>query len=166
MAELLVSVVGNNQSFDICPQVNDRELDVTSGNPGSSEEMVTLVLCSLFTWRRANEGDELPDKDSPLHGVWYDSFATVPGRKWGSRLWLLFRKIITEDVVNLARVYCEEALQGLVDDGYFLSLEVTTWRALEDSIYQINARVNGVLKNGARFSYEVPISKYVDREGS
>lgn len=86
----------------------------------------TAVMVSLFTDRRAEEGDMLPDGDSDRHGWWGDEFAEVAGDKIGSRLWLLGRARPTEETAQLAKTYAEEALAWLVEDQVASAVEVET----------------------------------------
>lgn len=162
MTELTVYLASKSSLIDISSQLSDGAADLQTSEYGSIQEAVDLVLCSLFTWRRAEEGDRLPDGAGSKNGVWMDSYLSKPGRKFGSRLWLLSREIITEDLVVRARGYVEEALKWLVEDGYFLSFDVRAWRALEEGIYRIRVEVSAVLKNGSRFSYEVPVSEAIE----
>jgi phage gp46-like protein len=96
---------------------NDLEMDEGLGN---------AVLISLFSDRRAKQGDELPDTQGSKRGWWGD--LVIPeetGDQIGSRLWLLERSKITQDVINLAEEYTTEALQWMIDDGVAQNIEVT-----------------------------------------
>ncbi|MEE8218974.1 MAG: phage GP46 family protein [Vicinamibacteria bacterium] len=77
----------------------------------------TAVYLSLFTDRLADEDDDLPtDPDAPFpdrRGYWADFLSPIPGDRWGSRLWLLKGRVLTDDVVAEARTYCLEALEWL-----------------------------------------------------
>lgn len=86
-------------------------------------DLKTAVLVSLFTWRRAEPDDTLPDPRGSRRGWWGDLLAARP---IGSRLWLLAREKQTAEVVRLAREYAEEALQWLIDDGVCSSVDVFT----------------------------------------
>lgn len=92
----------------------------------SAEPLVRAVLVSLFTWRRAQPDDALPAADR--FGWWGDSFATVPGDRIGSRLWLLSRAKLLPETVAQAKEYAQEALQWLVDDGVAAKVEVEAER--------------------------------------
>lgn len=86
--------------------------------------METAVIISLFTDRRANADDSIPDGSNDLRGWWADSFNEVEHDKIGSRLWLLGREKQLPAVLVRAREYAMEALQWLVDDGVAESIEV------------------------------------------
>lgn len=77
----------------------------------------TAVVLSLFTDARAEDGDRLPDDETDPRGWWGDVAATVDGDRFGSRLWLLKREKQTQETLNRARTYAEEALAWLIDDG-------------------------------------------------
>jgi phage gp46-like protein len=98
----------------------------------SREWIDTAALISLFTRRRAEDDDELPDPKSDKGGWWADAYSSVEGDLIGSRLWLLSRSKLSQSVLNQARDYITEAIQWMVDDGLCESVEVTTER-YEDS---------------------------------
>ena len=76
----------------------------------------TDLLVSLFTNRRAEPGDVLPDGVTDRQGWWADAVPVVEGDKVGSRLWLLDRSKKTPDILDRAVTYAREALQWLLDD--------------------------------------------------
>jgi phage gp46-like protein len=96
---------------------NDLEMDDGIG---------TAVLISLFTDRRANDDDELPDEQGSKRG-WVGDLIdpVVTGDQIGSRLWLLERSKITQETLNLAEEYAQEALEWLIDDGVAQTVTVT-----------------------------------------
>jgi phage gp46-like protein len=90
----------------------------TDGEPEGAK-LVRAVWLSLLCHRTAEPDDALPDPsgDPPdRRGWWGDSDATVPGDRFGSRLWLLYRTR-GADVPGRAEEYVREALQWLLDDG-------------------------------------------------
>ena len=78
----------------------------------------TAVIISLFTDRRAEADDEIPDGGDDRRGWWADP-------AMGSRLWLLARAKETPDTLTRARAYAIEALQWLIDDGVATAVDVT-----------------------------------------
>ena len=94
------------------------------------EPLVRAVMISLFTWRRANADDVLPDLSANPErmGWWADNFPTVPNDRIGSRLWLLSRAKLTAETIRKAREYAQEALQWLIDDGVAQRVVVETER--------------------------------------
>lgn len=107
----------------------------------TDDGLKTAVLISLFTDRRAEPDDALPD-DLPgqpgtgnPRGWWGDWYAPpqlpailgastpfapgtlpVPADRIGSRLWLLSREKQLQSVVAKAQAYCQEALAWLTDN--------------------------------------------------
>lgn len=88
------------------------------------------VIISIFTWRRAEPDDDADE----VMGFWGDTFPTVTGDKIGSRLWLLRRQKITSDVLRRARMYVDEALKWLIDDGVVTSITTSISRANNDAV--------------------------------
>jgi phage gp46-like protein len=89
----------------------------------------TAVMMSLYTDRRANTDDTLPDSLSEdRRGWWGDQVTEFDGDQIGSRLWLLERAKTTEDNLSDAKFYIEESLQWLLDDGVAQDIEVEVER--------------------------------------
>jgi phage gp46-like protein len=86
----------------------------------------TAIIISLFTDRRANADDVIPDGSNNKRGWWADAFPDIDNDKIGSRLWLLHREKDMQSVVNRAYDYAVEALQWLVEDGVARRVEVQT----------------------------------------
>jgi phage gp46-like protein len=84
----------------------------------------TAVIASLFTDRRAEDSDILPDGTTDRRGWWGDAFPTVSEDKFGSRLWLLSREKQQQSVLDRAVVYAKEALQWLIDDQVAQAIDV------------------------------------------
>lgn len=104
--------------------LNGQQTELTSMvNP-----LPRAVIISLFTWRRATPDDNAAQ---PM-GWWGDTYPTVTGDRIGSRLWLLGREKITNDMLNRARDYATEALQWLLDDGVAARVEISSVRSGQD----------------------------------
>lgn len=86
----------------------------------SDDSLTTAVLLSLFTDRRADVADRLPDDSGDRRGWWGDSYRPRP---IGSRLWLLAREKTIDSVLTRAEDYAREALGWLREDGHILALE-------------------------------------------
>lgn len=84
------------------------------------------VHISLFTWRRADPGDQVDGADR--QGWWGDSYPSEASDRIGSKLWLLRRRTITPQTQRDAQRFCQEALQWLVDDGHVTQVTVTITR--------------------------------------
>lgn len=85
------------------------------------------VMISLFTDRRAEPSDEIPDGADDRRGWWADGFESDTAAN-GSRLWLLDRGKVTAATVAAARDYADEALRWLVVDGLAARVVVETER--------------------------------------
>lgn len=100
--------------------------------PSSWDKLTRAVVNSMFTWRRARPDDKLPEGSSSViggrMGWWGDSIPTVVNDRFGSRLWLLRRVALSQQTINLAREYAEEALAWLVEDGVCVRVAVTPER--------------------------------------
>ena len=87
---------------------------VRNGDIVTDAGLETTVIISLFTDRRADPDDDLPDGETDPRGWWGDIVDDV---MTGSRLWLLSREKQLPLVRQRAEQYCREALQWLIDDG-------------------------------------------------
>lgn len=91
----------------------------------SDPELATAMLLSLFTDRRAEVDDKPPSGDpSDRRGWWADEFAVVEGDKFGSRMWLLDRSKLTNNVTRDAELYAREATAWLLEDRVAQSVDV------------------------------------------
>lgn len=84
----------------------------------------TAILISLFTDRRAEGSDILPDGEIDRRGWWADEFNSTPGDKIGSRLWLLTRSKQEQSVLDRAEEYTREALAWLLEDKVATAVDV------------------------------------------
>lgn len=110
------------------------DLAIRNGDIATDNGLLAAVLVSLFTDRRANADDVLPDDaqgrasaagagrpgaagTGDRRGWWADAWPEIDGDLIGSRLWLLSREKQLPDVLQRAQVYAEEALAWLAEDG-------------------------------------------------
>jgi len=100
------------------------DVGLTGPDLATDDGLETAVLVSLFTDRRAEPDDRLPDGSDDLRGWWGDTFSDQPNDRIGSRLWLLCREKQTTAVVERAREYAKEALTWLTADGAAKSVTV------------------------------------------
>lgn len=112
-----VQITHNGTFFDL--SLSGADLAIEDG-------LQTAVIISLFTDRRAEDGDELPDGTTDRRGWWGDAYAQVDNDRIGSKLWLLSRSKQTAETARLAQTYASEALQWLIDDGIADRVDVTT----------------------------------------
>ncbi|WP_230598914.1 phage GP46 family protein [Xanthomonas albilineans] len=114
--------------------------------------LVRAVLISLFTWRRANADDSLPDPRGFRMGWWGDTYPVVANDRIGSRLWLLARAKLTPSTVQRAQDYAEEALQWLIEDGVAARIAVRAERqglstlALQCTLFAADGTTNALLR--------------------
>ncbi|ELN6426105.1 phage GP46 family protein, partial [Salmonella enterica] len=80
----------------------------------TDDSIKTAVIISLFTDRRAQPSDPVPDGTTDRRGWWADSFRKRP---IGSRLWLLSREKTLASVVERTAAYADEALAWLKPAG-------------------------------------------------
>ena len=90
------------------------------------DELARAVYNSLFSWARARDDDSLPGDSR--YGWWADTYAEEADDRFGSRLWLLMRAKLTDENVQRAQEYAEEALKWMLDDGVAVSVDVTAER--------------------------------------
>lgn len=96
---------------------------IAGGALASGNDLASAVLISLFTDRQADADDVLPDGSDDRRGWWGDAGAE---KSIGSRLWLLDRSRLNQDVCNTAKVYIVEALQWVIDDQVAARVDVST----------------------------------------
>ena len=89
----------------------------------------TAVILSLFTDARAADDDVLSFGDTDRRGAWIDSYPVIEGDKFGSRLWLLQREKQTQETLNRAKAYAEEALAWMIEDGVASRVDVEAFIA-------------------------------------
>jgi phage gp46-like protein len=106
--DLKIFYDSNNLSFD---------LGTERGDLATDNGLLSAVLVSLFTDRRANADDVIPDGTGDRRGYWGDTYPEIDGDLIGSRLWLLSREKQLPDVLQRAQTYAEEALAWLVEDN-------------------------------------------------
>lgn len=113
MTDLALRLVDNGPSRP--PSI---DLVVDGYDLATEDGLRSAVIVSLFTDRRAEIDDEIPDGSGDRRGWWADPTL-------GSRLWLLARAKQTPDTLARARAYAIEALQWLIDDGVGTAVDVT-----------------------------------------
>ena len=107
--------------YDNTTQAGD--LAQTSGKLVDDDGLETAVLISLFTDRRADEGDGADEGD--LRGWWGDGYPDVQGDRTGSKLWLCFGRKTTAETRTTAIRYAEDALTWMIEDGVASQVQVT-----------------------------------------
>lgn len=128
---------------DYAPAPDGRALDARC-------DLASAVMISLFTHRRADPDDVLPDDPrglaAPLpprsngdpRGWWGDS---LTGRRIGSRLWLLAREKSRDSVRARAVAYAEEALAWLIEDGVASAIAVESGTSERADLLALAVRI-------------------------
>lgn len=119
----------------------------------ADDGLETAVILSLFTDARASDDDPLPFGESDRRGWWADAFPSVDRDRIGSRLWLLRREKQTQDTLNRAREYAEEALAWLIADGVARSVEVESF-IVRNGVLGLSVVIQRPDASIARFRYE------------
>lgn len=93
-----------------------------------SSGLETAIRLSLFTDRRAEEGDDRPDGvdgfGADLRGWWGSAF--MRSGAMGSRLWTLKRSPLTAETRQRARDFALEALAWFTETGIATAVRVET----------------------------------------
>jgi phage gp46-like protein len=88
----------------------------SSGHLYTDDSLRTMVLVALYTWRRGDPEDDVPDV-SDLKGWWGDSYPEVEGDQMGSKLWQLQGMNAGPTAIEFAKQEIAAALQFMLDDG-------------------------------------------------
>ena len=107
------------------PLVQAFDLSFVNWDLAPEDGLETSILISLFSDARVTD-DELPLGELDKRGFWGDAVNNPQGYALGSKLWLLDRSKITDEVLEEAREYCEQALQWLLEDSIAESVTVET----------------------------------------
>jgi phage gp46-like protein len=111
--------------FKLIATASGIDLDWAEGGDAVDDGLGTAVIVSLFTDRKAEADDVLPDDSGDRRGWWGDIYPRVEDDRIGSRLWLLSREKQLRDVVMRAEHYAQESLQWLIEDGIAEQVTVT-----------------------------------------
>ena len=99
------------------------DINFDKGDFSREDSLSSAVLMSLFTDRRADDDDFLPDElNGSKRGWWADLVTDIDDDQIGSRLWLLSRSKTDTQTLNDAQDYANEALQWLIDDGIAIEI--------------------------------------------
>lgn len=117
-------------SWDLGLMEGDFIFDEVTQDLEYDEGLETAVIISLFTDRRANFDDILPNSSNRDFRGWWGDLASplIEGDQIGSRLWLLEREKTLKTVLVRAKQYAEEALQWMIEDRIATKIEVDVER--------------------------------------
>lgn len=114
----------------------------------------TAVLLSLFTDKRAEPDDQIPDGTDDRRGYWADQFAEVEGDLHGSRLWLVLdRSAQRENLPQQIDAYSREALAWMIEDKVVESIEVIVEQSRGTVFWQVDLKRPGKDPFTMRFAY-------------
>lgn len=114
------------------------DISYSNGDLVVDDGLETAVLMSLFTDRRAEDDDELPDPNSTdKRGWWGDLVSDINNDKIGSRQWLLERSKTIDEVLENIKLYAEEALQWMIDDDVVANIEIESERNGDKLYYKV-----------------------------
>lgn len=111
------------------------------------DSLTRAVIISLFSWRRADEGDDI-ESDVSKQGWWGDSFSTD---RIGSKLWEILRQKLNDETIAKAQEYSRAALQWMIEDGLVTEINVEAERDSSD-FNRLNLKVE--LISNTRTVYE------------
>lgn len=126
------------------------DIAVVGGSLADDHDIKTAIILSLFTDRRAEPDDELPDPTDSRRGWVGDVFFDYP---LGSRLWLLGREKQLPEVLNRAREYAEESLGWMLQIGVVESVEVLAM-SFESGVLSLHVSVKRPGKDLDRFKFD------------
>lgn len=123
-------------------------------SPGLEVEdgILTAVIISLFTDRRADDNDQLPSGDD-RRGWWGDILSDIEGDRIGSRLWLLSREKQLQSVINKAREYATESLLWMIEDGVASGVNVQAEK-VRDGVLEISVEIHRPKKTVVKYLFE------------
>jgi phage gp46-like protein len=99
------------------------DIVIEDGSIAAEEGFDTAIDVSLFTDARAS--DDKVEKPEHRRGWMGDIESPVPDRQFGSLLWLLNQRRLTQNTINEAITYARDALNWFVVDGIAKRVEVT-----------------------------------------
>lgn len=104
--------------------IGDLVIDQDRNDLRAARAIETAVLICLQTDRRVDPS-ELPSGETN-RGWPGDAFDLQPGEgPLGSKLWLLRRRAVSDDLEMLASDYAREAMQTLIDQGVAARVDVS-----------------------------------------
>lgn len=116
----------------------------------TGDDLITAVMLSLFTDRRAADDDELLDGSDDRRGWWGDTAEF----QIGSRIWMLERSKRTQQTLQLAQNYIAEALQWLIDDGVVAAFDIAVeWAPGNQLSAAVTAHRNDGTVEANRFTW-------------
>lgn len=140
-------------SSEYVPNVGDIKLFVNNGVSSLAEirmdsvadikrdpTLENSILISLFTDRRSEVDDVLPDNSNDKRGYWGDTIEETTNDSTGSRLWLLGRNKMEDNLLSFAEEYTRESLDWMIEDGVAEEIDVLVEK-YDDTTILINLTI-------------------------
>jgi phage gp46-like protein len=120
-------------------EISLMDIAVNKNDLVADEGLETSALISLYSDRRAAEDIRIDDPEA-RQGWWGD---LVQGFELGSLLWLQARAKLTQNEINLTRMYIEECLEWMKEDGVAkdVIVELEQIGSVETPILVANIRI-------------------------
>lgn len=110
----------------LLPYVGYLEMVLADRDVEREPSLETEALIVLSTDREADVNDALPDDNGYKGGWWADAIPLTPTIKIGTRLWLLKRAKVDNELASRAKEYVEEGFAYWLTDGIAQEVQVTT----------------------------------------
>lgn len=147
--------MSNELKIDFNRDLLSGDLVFENNDLKTEQGLETAVMISLFTDRRANDDDILPEVNSDdKRGWWGDQTSNIEDDQIGSRLWLLDRAKTTEENIVRCKQLVRESLQWMIDDGVFIKMTVDAERQGTPGNDRLVFSVDGFKRDGSKVSLE------------
>jgi len=142
-------ILWNGRVGDLCKTAFDAPVNPSGFR--AEQAIATAVLICLQTDIRVDESEL---RDGEQNRGWIgDSFDMAPGEvPIGSRLWLLRRRILSEEIEQEAEDYARAALQTLIDQKVFVEVAVVATANMDAR--QLELTVDATGRNGKQTFHE------------
>jgi len=146
-------------NFDTTLLQGDFVFDIENQDLETESGIVTAVIISWLTDRRADDEDILPDPSSTdKRGWWGDEISDVENDRIGSKLWLLSREKTLDSVLQRAKEYGTEALEWMLEDDIVKSVFVESERQGTPGNDRLALRATIETLEGSIYTVEIPIA--------
>lgn len=114
------------------------------------EGLTTAILISLFSDARADDDDEIDDKNDK-RGWWGDLESDTP---IGSKLWQHDRAKTTQTTITKVKKTIEDSLQWLIDDEVAEKIDVNVYRSGIEGNDRLNFEIKIYQSDGNEIAYK------------
>jgi phage gp46-like protein len=139
----------------LSPDGSGADIAIQDGAMVLDGTLQTAVLLSLLCNRVADADDIIPDGSTNRQGWWYDEFAPplsdgTPDR-WGSKLYLRLRSLLTQQTLLQLAADCEQALGWMITEGVAVDVEANAV-AVSDSAAEVTVVISRLNNAGAPYT--------------